>query len=543
MQTQYFLYARKSSESEDKQTASIESQVNELTKLAEEESLKIVKVFSEAKSAKEPGRKQFNKMIEQIKQGKAQGIICWKLDRLARNPIDGGEISWLLQQGLIQHIRTSDRHYYPTDNVMMMAVEFGVSNQFVRDLSDNTKRGLRKKAADGHLPTYSPLGYIHDPLAPKGKKYIIADPERFKTMQKAFRMVASGKLSPMGARDKAINDWGLRTKFGNHVAISSWYRQLGNPFYYGKFEYPRGSGEWHLGKHPPMISKAEFDKIQEILKSNYRAKPAYLKHIFNGFVKCGECSASVGTEIKKKVLRNGKKKTYTFCRCTKKVSPDCSQRYSHQEDLEAQFIEILETFEIPESFGRWIIKYLKWKHQEQSQDQKKVMAEQRRCYDRCTERLDRLIDMRAEDLITTDEFLERKADLMAEKATLQELINDSDAQVTKNFERAEEKLDFAAKAKAKFENGGLQEKREVLEVFGAHLVLKDQKLECKLPPVYQVLQKLPTKPKQLPQINRESLAGSDIKLWLPMLDKFRTVNWKKVKNNVEQYRLASLLNA
>ena len=64
-----------------------------------------------------------------------------KIDRLARNPVDGGQIQWLLQNSVIAHIQTHDRGYFPTDNVLMMSVEFGMANQYIRDLSVNTARG------------------------------------------------------------------------------------------------------------------------------------------------------------------------------------------------------------------------------------------------------------------------------------------------------------------------------------------------------------------------------------------------------------------
>lgn len=102
----YFIYARKSSENEDRQVASIPSQIAELEKLAKELTLNVVAILTEEKSAKAPGRPIFSQMIEDFTKGKANGIICWKLDRLARNPIDGGTISWLLQQNIVKHIQT-----------------------------------------------------------------------------------------------------------------------------------------------------------------------------------------------------------------------------------------------------------------------------------------------------------------------------------------------------------------------------------------------------------------------------------------------------
>ncbi len=117
----YIIYCRKSSESEDRQVLSIESQTNELKRLAERLNLRVVDILSESRSAKSPGGPLFNEMIKKIKQGKASSIICWKLDRLARNPIDGGQIIWMLQQGIIKHIQTYDKSYYPEDNVLLIS--------------------------------------------------------------------------------------------------------------------------------------------------------------------------------------------------------------------------------------------------------------------------------------------------------------------------------------------------------------------------------------------------------------------------------------
>lgn len=91
--TNYFLYARKSTDVEDKQVRSIDDQLAVLRALAKTEGLTIVEEFIEKQSAKLPGRPIFDQMLTRIEKGEAQGIVCWKLDRLARNPIDGGQIS------------------------------------------------------------------------------------------------------------------------------------------------------------------------------------------------------------------------------------------------------------------------------------------------------------------------------------------------------------------------------------------------------------------------------------------------------------------
>jgi len=261
----YFLYARKSSEDKNRQVVSIESQITVLQKLAKREGFKIVAVFEEERSAKSPGRPIFTEMINRIHKGEAQGILCWKLDRLARNPIDGGTITWMLQQGIIQQIQTHERTYYPTDNVLMMSVEFGMANQFIRDLSQNAKRGLQTKAEHGWYPTSVRLGYLNTPDRRKGERIIISDPERFKLTRKMFDLMLTGKYTPPQVAHIASEQWNLRNQYGRKVARSTIYRIFTDTFYYGEFEYPKGSGNWYKGKHKAMITYAEYDRIQELL--------------------------------------------------------------------------------------------------------------------------------------------------------------------------------------------------------------------------------------------------------------------------------------
>ena len=114
MNNNYFLYARKSTDLEDRQVRSIEDQLAVLRALAKEQGFHVVREFTEKETAKKPGRPIFNDMMRRIESGEAQGVLCWKLDRLSRNPVDGGQISWLLQQGTITHIQTHDRSHRST---------------------------------------------------------------------------------------------------------------------------------------------------------------------------------------------------------------------------------------------------------------------------------------------------------------------------------------------------------------------------------------------------------------------------------------------
>ncbi|HCH34908.1 TPA: hypothetical protein DEW05_05300 [Candidatus Saccharibacteria bacterium] len=141
----YAIYARKSTEGEDRQVQSINAQLFELKKIANNEGLNVVEIFEESKSAKLPfQRPKFAKMLEMIEQGKIRGILVWQINRISRNPAESGMVQQLLQDGKLKRIRTHDRSYEPEDNALLLSVEASISNQFIMDLRKNVKRGIRE---------------------------------------------------------------------------------------------------------------------------------------------------------------------------------------------------------------------------------------------------------------------------------------------------------------------------------------------------------------------------------------------------------------
>lgn len=419
----YFVYARKSSESEDRQMASIGAQIDELKKVAAQENIQIVEILTEAKSAKAPGREVYSDMIARIKNGEADGILCWKLNRLARNPIDGGEISWLLQKGVIQHILTVGRSYHPSDNVLMMAVELGMANQFVKDLSTDVKRGLKKKAEMGWYPGQALLGYKNTPDREKGFKTVEVDEERFDTVRKMFDMVLSCEHSAAKVLKIATEEWGLRRPNGKPLSSSTWYKMLSHPFYYGRFEF---NGAWYDGRHQPMITREEYEQIQTILGKKDKSKPHRHEFPFTGLMKCGECGKTITAEHRYKKLKSGKVLHYVHYHCTSPNKSVCSQGVTHQKELEEQFSELVRSVEVPHDFVKWALTIVQERNKEESASRTQILAKQRKLYDDCAAEIDNLIDMRANGELTAEEFAHSKEKLGMEKERLHNIINNVD---------------------------------------------------------------------------------------------------------------------
>ena len=161
--TKYFIYTRKSSEDEEKQILSIEAQLQGLRDFAKKENLEIVDKFVETKTAKEPGRPVFNEVLSQIEKGKAEGILAWHPDRLARNSVDGGRIIYLLDTGKIQSLKFPTFWFESTpQGKFMLNIAFGQSKYYIDNLSENIKRGHRQKLRKGIWPGFAPLGYLNN---------------------------------------------------------------------------------------------------------------------------------------------------------------------------------------------------------------------------------------------------------------------------------------------------------------------------------------------------------------------------------------------
>ncbi len=315
----HFIYCRKSSEDEDRQALSIVAQLSELGTIARVNNLRIVDTLTESKSAKEPGREVFNEMLRRVEGGEANAILTWKLDRLARNFDDGGRIIGMLQRGVIKEIRTFEKTYLPSDNVMLIALELGIANQYVRDLSLNIRRGIREKIRRGIFHGKAPYGYFNEPRL----RTIEPHPERFPKLKKILEMFATGDYSLTDIREEMTKAGLLDMNGKGPLAYSSIEKILRRPFYYGVFEH---KGELHPGTHVPMISKKTYDEIQKAMLFHSKRPNGIRKQkgfVFLNFATCESCGMSITGErhIKKSGLQ------FYYYRCThKNKQKACEER-------------------------------------------------------------------------------------------------------------------------------------------------------------------------------------------------------------------------
>ncbi len=456
----YFIYARKSTDAEDRQVLSIESQTNELIEFAKKENLEVVEVFTEAKTAKCPGRPIFEFVLKQLEGGRADGILAWHPDRLARNSVDGGKVIYFIDLGILKDLRFPTYRFDNTaQGKFMLSIAFGQSKYYIDNLSENIRRGMREKLRRGVWPGYAPLGYLND----YKDHVIIPDPERTPYIKKIFEVYATGNFSLSQLADEAYS-WGLIGRKGKPVHKSKIARLLQNPFYYGVIRF---KGEMYEGSHPPLISKKLFDKVQEVLSNNSRPqKRDQVKFAFRGLMKCGECGGSITAELQK---------GHIYYRCTKKIRR-CSQKFLREEALLEQINKALMQVSIPDN-GRDII--FNRLDELAEVDRKSSFSLSRQLKDKIQgidAKIERLIDLYVERDISQEEYQHKKAKLLNEKIILQERLGEIEKTGGGWLESSKNFISICNKVGSVARLGNLSQKRDFLKTNGSNHILKDKNL-------------------------------------------------------------------
>lgn len=331
----YCLYARKSTESDERQVQSIDSQVKEMLQIAERENLEIVDIRRESKSAKDSGNRPiFKELLKDITEEKFNAILTWAPDRLSRNAGDLGSLVDLMDEKKLMSIRTFGQTFSNSPNekflLMILCSQAKLEND---NRGINVKRGLRARCERGLWPTCPPTGYFKEKRVDH-KGQCLIDPDRGHVIRQMFEKVAYEKWSGRKLYNWLRFDLNFRTALGKkHLSLGNIYRLLENTFYYGPFEYPRGSGNWYQGKHEPLITKDLFDLVQDQMKNSQLVRRENIEFAFTKIMTCGLCGSGISATEKFKKLKNGGYNRHIYYGCTKARDKNCKCGYISEEDL------------------------------------------------------------------------------------------------------------------------------------------------------------------------------------------------------------------
>ncbi len=410
MKPKYFLYARKSTEEDDRQVMSIESQLAELREFAHKENLEILEEFQESKSAKTPGRAVFGEMMSKIEELGDIGILSWHPDRLARNSIDGGRIIYAVDQKKVVSMRFPTFWFEPTpQGLFMLQVAFGQSKYYSDNLVQNVKRGLRQKLRRGEWLNRAPFGYVNN----QRTRNIEPHPTKARVVKKAFQEYAKGNHTYISLGE-FLAELGIVSSNGTPLVKASIKRMLVHRVYLGFIKY---KGEWFEGNFEPIVSPKLFEAVQKVLSQKERPRKVKNGHNFpfTGIFRCGECDSMITAQWA--TGKSGGK--YRYYRCTKKQGV-CQQKYLREEALAEQLQNKLQTISLCDRYTDWMLKEVEKDESKQTDlSQSSVQNLAVKIKENET-RMDKLVSLYLDGDVAKEIYVKKKDALMRASLSLKE---------------------------------------------------------------------------------------------------------------------------
>jgi site-specific DNA recombinase len=505
----YIQYARRSSdEHSHKQLQSIQGQEADLVRLVSDLSLNVVEKLEESRTAKMPGRPVFERMIDQIKHGKADAILCWHIDRLSRNELDSGTIRWLLRQGVIKEIRTSHKVYLPGDSAYITAIESAQSEQYSIDLRVRVVRGMKQKCGKGEIPFRVPQGYLNDRL----NRTTTVDPDRFPLIRKAFETIAGGTKSVAEVHRLLHDDWGYRKKsYGNsptHVlSLNAFHNLLSNTFYVGYFTW---QGQIYRHDLAKAVSLADFEKIQKILKSRSRWKskttklwkkdkrsfpdaktpdvktiegtseeqtslsPQRLHFPYRGLILCMTCGFPVTAVFSK---------GHIYYHCSNRLKT-CTKKGVRQEEVDRHLSRLLDEISISPRFEQVALDTLNAAQEDKERDGETILQQREKAVADLKRQKEALLSLYLQGHLSEEEYAGKKKELSEREAQMI-TVQDSDEDSEETKKELEKAVRLAVHGKSLFLRGDAATRRSLALELSEEMTLNNGAFAMRLKTLFE----------------------------------------------------------
>jgi site-specific DNA recombinase len=378
------IYTRVSSKEQEREGYSIPAQQKLLREYATKLKLVVAKEFSDVETAKTAGRTQFGKMVEFLRaEPSVRVILVEKTDRLYRNFRDYVTLEDLdLEIHLVKEgeVLSKDSRSHAK---FIHGIKLLMAKNYIDNLSEEVKKGLREKAEQGQWPCKAPLGYLNN----KETHRLEIDPERAPIIAELFRLYASGEYSITTLAEKA-RELRLHSRESATPLSRSYVEAfLKNPLYTGVFVW---KGNRYAGSHIPLISRELFDDVQEQFRKANKSKKTTQEFAFKGLLQCGYCGCSITAEVKK-----GR---YIYYRCTNGKGK-CRQHYIRQEALATMLGELLKRIKLAPDIVEQIREALRSSFDTEKEFRQKELSRLRREHSKLQERLDQAYIDRLENKI------------------------------------------------------------------------------------------------------------------------------------------------
>ncbi len=400
------LYARVSSKEQEKEGFSIPAQQKLLQAYAIEHGFTVVSEFIDVETAKQSGRPQFNGMLAFLKENpEVRIVLVEKTDRLYRNFRDYVTIDELdLEIHLVKEgeVLSKDSRSHQK---LIHGIKLLMAKNYCDNLSEETRKGMTEKVAQGGYPHFAPVGYRND----KATRGIVTHPQEAAFIRRLFNWYATGEVSLAELRKRCIAQGFKGGRGGKLISKSKVELILKNPFYCGLF---RWKGTLYEGSHEKVVSKELFDQVQAAFASHRRKSGKYRVHefAFGGLITCGTCGCAITAEFH----RSGR---YAYYHCTN-YHGKCTEGWLREEVLEAQFGDVVRAISLDQETVGQVKLALRQSLSDQTVFHQESIASLSRQLEQVKLRMNRSYEDRLEGRISEEFWKERSQAWQHDKARI-----------------------------------------------------------------------------------------------------------------------------
>ncbi|MDR2098706.1 MAG: recombinase family protein [Rickettsiales bacterium] len=466
-----FIMTRVSSEKQE-DGYSLEAQREKLLEYCERRELDVVKISELVESSTRGDRKEFVAMLDQIRRAKEKiALVCTKTDRLQRGYTHLPILKELMLQDKLEIHLAFEGKILNKDSKssdwLMFNITTAVAEDFTNKISENVKQSNERKIAIGEWCGAAPLGY-RNIRTEENKSDIIPDPERDFILRRMFEEFSLGS-DTLGSITRKSKEWGLVSKKGRYLDVSTVYQIFDNPFYYGEM---RVKGNIYPHKYPPLVSREVWEKCQTTLHHKAKwFKYASRPNVFRGILKCAKCGNAMSPST-------AKGHVYLCCSsyARKHQGRYCGNPFVREDAILDQLAdEVFSKFRLPEEGRDKLLALVNESLNAETGFMLREVGVLRNQDDDLRRRISTLLDLLTDGSITRDEYAGKKRELEGKRRDIETRLN-SFAKADDRFILTMESLIFlASNAAGLFRGLNLEEKHALIKLVVSNLVVEDKK--------------------------------------------------------------------
>lgn len=502
------IYVRVSSKEQEREGFSIPAQLKLLREYALNNNIKILKEFTDSETGGKSGRTNFTKMVNFISQSNSKSILCTtilveKTDRLYRNFKDYVILDELdLEIHLVKENQVLSKDSRSNEK-FIHGIKVLMAKNYIDNLSEEVKKGMKEKAEQGMYPSRAPFGYQN--VRKEDKNIIIPDHQNALIVKEIFTMYASGIHSLNDIKSFLESKHVRLSKSSKSVNTSAIHKLLRNQFYVGKFVW---SDVAYIGTYETFIPKHLFNKTQEVLKIRGRASSRTRKNkfLFQGYVKCGICNRLMVPDLKKG------KYIYYHCKGGVSKSNKCNNsKYIREEIFEKQFIDKLHLLTFNDKILDLLIRALKESHKEENVFHSERIKKLRNKLDKYNLRLSQIYEDKLDDIISYNFYMQKREEYQMMLKDISEEINEHKIANNNYLNQGVHLVEILQSSVTLYKKGNIDQKRKIINFIGSNFSYANGKMDIKLRQPFDIIINTNIKFKTKKVANRE--VNDDYKLW------------------------------